>query len=89
MIGIISKLVVMFFILTVIYVGISVVSRIQKRDKLKAEYDDMERNISQEDFIEEGLVEHNKRTRRRLALKIYIFPAAIAAILIFLAHTGS
>lgn len=88
MIGIISKMVMMFFILTVIYVVLTVVSRLQKRDKLKAEYDDSERTISEADFVEEGLAEHNKRTRRRLALKVYIFPAVIAAILLFLAHTG-
>ena len=88
MIPIIMKMVMMFFILTVIYVVLTVVSRIQKKDKLNAEYDDEERAISQQDFVEEGLVEHNKRTRRRLALKVYIFPIVIAGILLFLAHTG-
>jgi hypothetical protein len=88
MIGIISKLVMMFFILTIIYVVLSVLSRIQKRDKLNAEYDDIEREGSKEDFVAEGLAEHNKRTRRKLALRIYIFPAVIAAILLYLAHNS-
>ena len=86
MIAIISKLVMMFFILTIIYVVLSVLSRIQKRDKLKAEYDEVERDISEDDFVEDGLAEHNKRTRRKLALRIYIFPVVIAAILLYLAH---
>lgn len=86
MIGIVSKLVMMFFILTVIYVVLSVLSRIQKRDKLNAEYDDEERTVSKDDFVAEGLTEHNKKTRRKLALRIYIFPAVIVAILLYLAH---
>lgn len=87
MIGIISKMVMMFFILTVIYVALTIVSRIQKRDKLNAEYDDSERAVSKEEFVEEGLADHNKRTRPWLVVKVYIFPAVIAAILLYLAHS--
>lgn len=89
MIGIISKAVVIFLILSVIYAVLSVVSRIQARDRLRAEYDEAERAISKDDFVADGLDDHNKKTRRKLMLRVYIVPFIIALVLIWLAHTGA
>lgn len=89
MIPIIRNVIIIFLILSVIYVILTIVARIRQRDKLTADYDEEERSISKADFIADGLDEHNKKTRRKLMLRVYIIPFIIALILLWLAHTGA
>ena len=87
MLGYIRIFVVMFFLLTIVYVALRIIGRVKQRDKLNAEYARLDPKESKDEFVGRGLVKYGRSHRAKLVLTIYLLPLAVASLLLFLAHT--
>ncbi len=85
MIGWIRNGVLVFFLLSVVYIALTIMGRIKQKEKLKVEYDATTTELSKSDFIDRGMEAYNKSLRAKLVLGVYIVPLMIFGILVFLA----
>lgn len=88
MIGWIRNLVIIFAILSVVYVLLSVTSNMRQRQKLKSDYHGKADIETQTEFVERGLRDYNRSSRPKMLLGIYIIPFIIMVTLIWLAQYG-
>lgn len=92
MIGLIRGIVIIFAILTVIYIGLSQWSRWRERDRLRDEYragTDLLRRVGTEDeFVARGMTDYSRSLRSKLFLFVYAIPGAIGTLLVWLAQYG-
>lgn len=79
-------LVIGFVVLTVVYVCLSLYSRAVRRSKLAAEWDEAEGPGERETFIDEGMDEYDGSLRKKLILGVYVVPAFIVALIIYLTN---
>lgn len=86
MIGWMRNFIIIFIVLTVIYVILSVVSRIGHRNKLSDEYDEQERTMSKDQFISAGMIEYKNSLRSKLLFGIYLVPLALFGLFKYLAQ---
>lgn len=84
----IRNLVIIFALLSIIYVLLSVTSNIRQRRKLKSQYHGEGEIETQTEFVERGLREYNRSIRPKMLLGIYIIPFIIMITLIWLAQYG-
>jgi len=74
-------------VLTVVYVVLSVYSRIVRRRKLAERWDSKEvLTVDRETFIRRGLERYDRSFRRKLILGVYIVPLTVIAILIYVTN---
>ena len=85
MIGWIRNLVLVFFVLSVVYVALTFISRLRQRDRLKAEFNESDPNLPKEEFMEQGMARYNRSLRAKLILGVYLIPLAAFGLLVFLA----
>lgn len=76
-------LLILFVVLTVIYVSLSLYSRGVRRDKLEAEWDEEIREGDREAFVRNGLKEYDQSLRRKLILGVYVIPIALIGTIIY------
>ncbi|NDR56907.1 hypothetical protein FPS10_10795 [Pseudoruegeria sp. M32A2M] len=76
-------LLILFVVLSVVYVSLSFYSRAIRRDKLEEEWDEEIRSGDREAFIREGLEEYDGSLRRKLILGVYIVPIVLIGIIIY------
>ncbi|MEL6686779.1 MAG: hypothetical protein AAFP97_04070 [Pseudomonadota bacterium] len=92
MLGLIRAIVIIFLILTVIYVLLSQWSRWRERARLRDEYqagDDLFRQGATEDeYVARGMVEYSRSLRPKLFLFVYAIPGVIGTGLVWLAQYG-
>lgn len=77
-------LVVGFFVLTIVYVCLSLYSRSVRRDKLEAEWregDTHGENMDQ--FVQDGLDDYDGSLRRKLILGVYVIPFCLVSFVIY------
>jgi len=86
MIGWVRNFIIIFIVLTVIYVALSLVSRFKHEIKLAAEYDEQERTVTKEQFISEGMIKYKSSLRSKLLFGIYFVPLIIFGLLKYLAQ---
>lgn len=86
MIGFVKNLVIIFLVLTVIYIALSVIGRIRARDKLRAEYLIEKPDMPEDEFVNNGVARYQKSLRRKLIFSVYLMPLFFAGILIYLAQ---
>lgn len=90
MIPLIRSIVIIFLILTVIYIILSQWSRWRERVRLREDYDaqsDLFRGTaSEDDFVARGMAEYNRSLRPKLFLGVYAIPGALATLLVWLAQ---
>ena len=79
-------LLVLFLVLTVIYVSLSFYSRARRRDKLEAEWDEGGISTPREQFVRDGLKNYDGSLRRKLILGVYIIPVCLVALTIYLVN---
>lgn len=80
------RFVILFAILTVIYVLLSRYSRWDQRRKLEDEYDsDETQETSREQFVADGLARYDRSLRKRLLFGVYLVPLAVVAALLMIA----
>ncbi|MCF6219505.1 MAG: hypothetical protein L3J65_00180 [Robiginitomaculum sp.] len=86
----IRNIVVIFALLSIVYVVLSVKARWAQKAKLDAEYTapDKSRDITQskEEYIATGMKKYGKSYRPKLIFGVYLVPIAIIAVLIYLAQ---
>lgn len=92
MLGLIRAIIIIFLILTVIYVILSQWSRWRERERLRDEYqagDDLLRQTATEDeYIARGMTAYSRSLRPKLFLFVYAIPGALGTLLVWLAQYG-
>lgn len=92
MIGLIRNIVIIFLVLTVVYVILSQWSRWRERVRLAEEYlaktDLVHEGESEDAFIARGMARYNRSLRPKLFLSVYAIPGGIATLLIWLAQNS-
>lgn len=90
MIGLIRSIVIIFLILTVIYIILSQWSRWRERVRLREDYsaqsDLFRETASEDDFVVRGMAAYNRSLRPKLFLGVYAIPGALATLLVWLAQ---
>ena len=77
----------LLIVLTVVYVVLSVYSRIVRRRKLAQRWDSKDvLTVDRETFIRRGLERYDRSFRRKLILGVYIVPLTVIAILIYVTN---
>ena len=75
-----------FIILTLLYVGVSIYSRLARRRKLIRQWQDAGQQGDRDAFIRAGMEEYDDSFRKKLILLIYIVPVAGIALIIYLVN---
>mmetsp|Transcript_28443 Transcript_28443/g.53217 ORF Transcript_28443/g.53217 Transcript_28443/m.53217 type:complete len:88 (+) Transcript_28443:1759-2022(+) len=84
--ALIRVLLIVFLVLSVIYVSLSFYSRARRRDKLEAEWDAGGIASPRDTFVQEGLRTYDGSLRRKLILGVYIVPMALVGLIIYLVN---
>lgn len=75
-----------FIVLTILYIGVSIYSRLVRRSKLAKQWQE-EGGVGDRDaFIREGLEDYDDSFRRKLILLIYIVPVVLVAVTVYLVN---
>lgn len=92
MIPLIRNIVLIFLILTVVYVILSQWSRWRERVRLAEDYNAQtelfQQSESEDDFVARGMARYNRSLRPKLFLSVYAIPGAIATFLVWLAQNS-
>jgi Ca2+/Na+ antiporter len=80
-----ARLVVVgFFVLTIVYICLSLYSRSVRRDKLETEWrEGGTEGANIEEFVQKGLEEYDGSLRRKLILGVYVIPIGIVSFIIY------
>ena len=78
--------VILFAILTVIYVALTLINRFKERDRLKTDYKESGSIQNKEEYLDAGMAQYNKSLKAKLVLGVYLVPLAIGALLTYLAQ---
>jgi uncharacterized iron-regulated membrane protein len=85
----VMRIIVMFGVLTVIYIALSRYQRWEERRKLEAEYDaDPRPDEDRESYVAQGMHEYDSSLKRTLLIGVYGLPAAALIILFLIAEYG-
>lgn len=82
----VRNIVLILFVLTVIYLALSTVSRLRHRRKLIADYKAAHTNTSKEEFIAKGIRKYERSLKPKLFIGVYLFPLIVMLILGYLAQ---
>ena len=86
MIGLVLRLVVLFAVLTVIYLGLSRYFRWYKARELETRFDSGEvRSRDRKGYVARGMAEYDRSLTRKLLWGVYLIPIGIVALLIYIA----
>ena len=86
MLALMRLLVMAFLVLTVIYLSLSLYSRMTHRKRLEDEWQSLAmegRAPDRDAFIAEGMAEYEGGLRRKLLLLVYVIPLALFLFLVF------
>ena len=86
MIAIIRLAVFGFIGLSVVYLLVSVYSRSERREKLEKQYDAGDVEGDRDAYIEAGMQEYRHGLRRKLILLVYVIPAVVVAVTVYLVN---
>ncbi|WP_170405867.1 hypothetical protein [Ruegeria arenilitoris] len=86
MIVAIRFLIPLLIILTVIYVGLSIYSRLVRRRKLIAHWEKKGLTGDRDAFVARGLKKYDNSFRRKLLLGVYVVPLGAIALLIYITN---
>jgi len=75
--------VIVFLILTAVYVVISLYSRWVRYGKLKRRWDTEIKQGDRDAYIREGMAQYDSSLRKKLILGVYILPLAVVGFLIY------
>ncbi|WP_282605951.1 hypothetical protein [Pelagibius sp. Alg239-R121] len=86
MLGLVIRLVVLFAILTVIYLALSRYYRWCKTRELETRFDSGEvRSRDRTGYVARGMAEYDRSLSRKLLWGVYLVPLGIVALLIYIA----
>lgn len=89
----ITRAVVLFAVLTVIYLALSLYNRWAERRRLAAEFDRRRAEhgggaVGREAFVGEGMRAYERSLKRKLLLGVYLIPLGVIALLVVVAQFG-
>ncbi|MEM9599976.1 MAG: hypothetical protein AAF926_03050 [Pseudomonadota bacterium] len=91
MIPLIRGIIIIFALLTVVYIVLSLWSRWRERARLVDEYraqtDIFKETATEDEFVARGMTAYNRSLRPKLFLFVYAIPGAVGTLLIWLAMT--
>ena len=79
-------LVIMFVVLSIIYLCLSLYSRAVRRDKLEAEWDEGDISTPRETFVSDGLKAYDGSLRRKLILGVYVVTTVLMGVVIYVVN---
>lgn len=79
-------IVIGFVVLTIIYVVISVWSRLTRRGKLIRAWKEAGQPGDRDEFLRKGLEEYDDSFRPKLILLVYIVPVVVITLIIYLTN---
>ena len=82
----VRNIVIILFILTLIYLALSSVSRFRHRRKLLTDYKAAHAETAQDEFIAKGMQKYERSMKPKLFIGVYLFPLAVMLLLIYLAQ---
>jgi len=82
----VRNIVLILFVLTLIYLALSTLSRLRKRQRLKLEYKTTQADTPEEDFIAKGMQKYERSLKPKLFMGVYLFPLAVILLLGYLAQ---
>ncbi len=82
----IRNIVIIFVLLSIIYVILSLVSRFKQRAKLRIEYDVAKPAGNKDEFVAKGMQKYQRGIRPKLFLGVYVVPLIIMVGLLYLAN---
>ena len=80
------NIVIILFILTLIYLALSSVSRFRHRRKLLTDYKAAHAETAQDEFIAKGMQKYERSLKPKLFAGVYLFPLAVILLLVYLAQ---
>ena len=85
------RIVGLFVVLTVIYIGLSLYNRWAERRRLSAEYARRESEegapaAGRQAFVDQGMNDYERSLRRKLVFLVYLIPFGAIALLVALAQ---
>ncbi len=86
MIAIIRLAVFGFIGLSVVYLVVSVYSRSERREKLEKQFDAGDVAGERDAYIEAGMQAYRHGLRRKLILLVYVIPAVVVAVTVYLVN---
>lgn len=82
----IRNLVVLFALLSVAFVCLSMYYRSKAKDRLRSQYAASDRSVDEKEFMAEGMKQYEASLQPKLLILVYLIPALILALLMFLAY---
>jgi len=82
----VRNIVLILFVLTVIYLTLSTVSRLRQRRKLLTDYTAEHAATPKEEFIAKGMQKYERSLKPKLFVGVYLFPLAVIILLGYLAQ---
>ncbi|MEM6939099.1 MAG: hypothetical protein AAF943_01490 [Pseudomonadota bacterium] len=86
MIGFIRFFVMLFVVLTLIYVCLSFYSRSVRRGKLNEKWEAGQRRTDRDTFVQRGLERYDGSVRRKLLLGVYVVPIVTIIVIVYLTN---
>ncbi|MEM9043310.1 MAG: hypothetical protein AAGC81_01340 [Pseudomonadota bacterium] len=84
---IVLRLVILFAILTLVYIALSAYARYDERKRLQSEHAaGAGGGLSREDFIDKGMATYERSWQKKLLYGVFVFPMAAAIILMLIAN---
>lgn len=81
------RLVLLFVILTIVYIALSWYTRWNRGRELRSAFDATnETSVSRDQYVANGLAQYQRSIRRRLILGVYLLPMAIVVALLIIAN---
>jgi hypothetical protein len=86
MIALLRLLVIGFVVLTVFYVLIGIYARSLRRERLEDMWEDEGRPGERLDYVEKGMAAYNASLRPKLLIFVYVIPAIIVGVIIYVTN---
>ncbi len=86
MIVAIRFLIPLLVVLTVVYVALSIYSRLSRRRKLIAHWEKKGLDGDRDAFLQRGMRQYDKSFRKKLLLGVYVIPLGAIALLIYITN---
>ena len=83
MFGFLRLFLILFVVMTVLYLAITIFARSLARERLEKRWDTGPRTEDRDTFIRLGMERYEKSARHKLLLGVYILPMVVIAILIY------
>ncbi|MEO0389561.1 MAG: hypothetical protein AAF218_01335 [Pseudomonadota bacterium] len=86
MIGLARLVIMLFVVLSIVYICVSLYSRAVRRGKLTREWEDDQPPMTREAYLRKGMAEYDASLRPKLILGVYVVPTLVIGLIIYLTN---